>query len=197
MQASAVGVGSLEVLGELATVGLDVGTILGCFATFDLLFALGFGNELVELVLTFGGINMYAFEATRAAGGEEGQYLGENEGTVCVASGGQGRHEDISEAQAALNVLTEQYGIDADRIVLEEKSTDTEENLSYSLEIIGDSGASVGIVTNGFHELRAMSIARKTGYENVYSVPAQTLFPVGIHYCVREFFGMVEVWLKY
>ena len=125
------------------------------------------------------------------------EYLNENKKTICIASGGQGRYEVISEAQAAFNTLTEQYEIPKDRIILEEKSTDTEENLKYSLEIIGDPNASVGIVTNGFHELRAMSIANEVGYENVHSVPAQTLFPVGIHYCVREFFGMVEFYVKY
>ncbi len=125
------------------------------------------------------------------------EYLNENLETVCIASGGQGRHEEISEAQAAFNRLTEQYGIPGERIVLEERSTDTEENLKYSLEIIGDPSASVGVVTNGFHELRSMSIAKEVGYENVHSVPAQTLFPVGIHYCVREFFGMVEFYVKY
>ncbi len=124
-------------------------------------------------------------------------YLNENVETVCIASGGQGRYEEISEARAAMNELSGKYEIPKERIILEEKSTDTEENLKFSLEIIGDPNASVGIVTNGFHELRAMSIADKVGYENVHSVPAQTLFPVGIHYCVREFFGMVEFYLKY
>ena len=54
----------------------------------------------------------------------------------------------------------------------------------------------MGIVTNGFHELRALSIAKREGYENVSSVPARTLFPVGIHYVVREFFGMTEFYMK-
>lgn len=53
------------------------------------------------------------------------------------------------------------------------------------------------LVTNGFHDLRAISIAKKTGYENVSSVPARTLMPVGIHYTVRKFFGMVEFILKF
>lgn len=136
--------------------------------------------------------NPYKARLKRAA-----EYLKENEGTVAVLSGGQGSDEAISEALAAKNVLVDQYGIDESRLILEEKSRDTEQNLKYSLEIIGDPDACVGIVTNGFHELRAMSIAGEVGYENVYSVPAQTLFPVGIHYCVREFFGMVEFWIKY
>lgn len=125
------------------------------------------------------------------------EYLNENEGTQAVASGGQGRHEAISEAEAAKRRLSDLYGIDESRIILEDQSADTEQNLKFSLEIIGDADASVGIVTNGFHELRAMSIAREVGYKNVYSVPARTLFPVGIHYCVREFFGMMEFYVKY
>jgi uncharacterized SAM-binding protein YcdF (DUF218 family) len=60
------------------------------------------------------------------------------------------------------------------------------------MDIIGDPAASVGIITNSFHEYRAMQIALKAGYENVNKVPATTLLPVGIHYMVREFFGVVE-----
>ena len=74
-------------------------------------------------------------------------------------------------------------------------STDTEENLKNCLEIIGNVDASVGIITNGFHEFRAMAIAKNTGYTNVYSVPSITLMPVGIHYVVREFFGMMEYYM--
>ena len=135
--------------------------------------------------------NPYRARIERAA-----EYLGENERTMVVASGGQGKFEEISEAECARRKLVDVYGIDENRIILEEKSTDTEENLRYSLEYIKDPTASVGIVTNGFHELRALSIAKREGYENVSSVPARTLFPVGIHYVVREFFGMTEFYMK-
>jgi protein-S-isoprenylcysteine O-methyltransferase Ste14/uncharacterized SAM-binding protein YcdF (DUF218 family) len=135
--------------------------------------------------------NPYRVRIQKAA-----EYLKDNEVTLAVASGGQGKHESISEAECARRKLTESYGIADYRIIMEEKSTDTEENLKYSLEIIGDPSKRVGIVTNGFHELRALSIAKNIGYENVSSVPAVTLMPVGIHYMVREFFGMVEFYLK-
>ena len=69
-------------------------------------------------------------------------------------------------------------------------------HFKYSYEIIGDPNASVGVITNGFHELRALSIAKRTGFNNAYSVPAVTLYPVGIHYVVREFFGMMEYYIK-
>ncbi|WP_081811845.1 MULTISPECIES: ElyC/SanA/YdcF family protein [unclassified Butyrivibrio] len=135
--------------------------------------------------------NQYKARIRKAA-----EYLDENENTKIIASGGQGNDEEISEAECAKRKLVSQYGIDESRIIPEEKSTDTEENLRYSLEIIGDPTISTGIVTNGFHELRAMSIAKREGYKNVYSVPAKTLFPCGIHYVVREFFGMTEFYIK-
>ena len=123
------------------------------------------------------------------------EYMEENPDTVLIASGGQGRTEIISEAECIKEQLTEVYGIDSDRIIMEQKSTNTIENLKYSLEIIGDPEQSVGIVSNGFHEYRAMLIAKQAGYKNVTPVPSTTLLPVGVHYIVREFFGVVSLYL--
>ncbi|MBQ2388241.1 MAG: YdcF family protein, partial [Clostridia bacterium] len=62
-------------------------------------------------------------------------FLNANPNSVCVASGGQGNGENISEAKAIFNFLTEN-GISLDRIYLDEKSTNTSENLSFSADII-------------------------------------------------------------
>ncbi len=125
------------------------------------------------------------------------EYMAENPATILVASGGQGADEEISEAECIKNRLVNRYGIEAERIIMEDRSRDTEENLQNSLRIIGDPDASVGIITNSFHEYRAMRIAEHAGYRNVHTVPATTLLPVGIHYMVREFFGVVECMIKY
>ena len=123
------------------------------------------------------------------------EYMEENPDTILIASGGQGPTEIISEAECIKEQLTDVYGIDPDRIIMEQKSTNTIENLKYSLELIGDPEHSVGIVSNGFHEHRAMLIAGQAGYKNVTPVPATTLLPVGVHYIVREFFGVVSLYL--
>lgn len=125
------------------------------------------------------------------------EYMQENPDTILIASGGQGRGEDISEALCIKENLVESYGISPERILLEEASYDTETNLIYSMEIIQDADASVGIISNGFHEYRACMIAEHVGYENVHSVPAATLLPLGIHFVVREFFGVVECMMRY
>ena len=120
------------------------------------------------------------------------EYMHENPETMLIASGGQGSDEGISEAECIRRVLTEQYDIAKERILLEDQSTSTEENLKFSMNILGKNDATVGIVTNGFHEFRAMMIAEKEGYLDANSVPAETLLPIGIHYTVREFFGIVQ-----
>ena len=121
------------------------------------------------------------------------EYMKENPDTILIASGGRGSDEEISEAECIRRTLIQKYGIAAERIMQEDRSTSTAENLRYSMEIIGDADASVGVVTNGFHEYRAMLFAQKAGFHNLCSVPAKTLLPIGIHYTVREFFGVVSL----
>lgn len=116
------------------------------------------------------------------------EYMKANPSTILVASGGQGWDEGISEAECIKNQLSDR-GIDESRIVLESKSTSTEENLFNTFEIIGDK--ELGIITNSFHEYRALRLAKQAGFTDVYPVPATTLYPVGIHYIVREFFGVI------
>ena len=124
------------------------------------------------------------------------QYMKENPDTVLIASGGQGADEKISEAECIKRVLVSDYAIPEERILLEARSTSTEENLRYSLKLIGDANAKTGIITNGFHEYRALRIAGREGFQNACPVPATTLLPVGIHYTVREFFGVVYLLLS-
>lgn len=121
-------------------------------------------------------------------------YSVRNENTKVIASGGQGPDEIVSEAEVIRRNLI-QMGLEENRILIEDESTDTVENFRNSKELIPE-GSSVGIVTNGFHLYRSELIASALGYENISGVPAQTLFPVGIHYVVREFFGVVQLWYQ-
>ena len=118
-------------------------------------------------------------------------YMMENPDTILIASGGKGWGEQISEAECIRNVLIE-MGLYESRILLEDKSTDTEENIKNSYALIEDKERRVGVVTNSLHIWRAVEIAKSQGHEKVSGVPAKTLMPVGIHYVVREFFGFIK-----
>ena len=118
------------------------------------------------------------------------EYLQENPDTKAVLSGGQGPGEDISEAEAMAEYL-EKLGIDRDRMLLEERSTNTEENFIYSREMItGD--VRVVVVTSNFHVYRSLRIARKQGLTQVEGLGADVMWFTIPNLYVREAFALVK-----
>ena len=114
------------------------------------------------------------------------KYLSDNPGTPCIATGGQGEDEGISEAECIRRGLTAR-GIADDRIILEEEATDTTTNFTNSFELLPDGADDIGVVTNDFHVLRALMTARGLSGLNFYAISARST-PWGyIHYCLREF----------
>ncbi len=98
-------------------------------------------------------------------------YLRENPGTRCIVSGGKGSNEPCSEAECMATYLRE-AGIDESRVVLEDRSRSTVENLRYSRELLGSASDRVGIVTNDFHVFRACRIAARQGLTGACGVSA-------------------------
>lgn len=119
------------------------------------------------------------------------EYLKENPETIAVLSGGQGDGEDITEAQCMYEYLTA-HGIEGDRLLKEERSTSTQENLQFSAEVIGTKEASVGILSNNFHVYRAKLLAQKQGYMQVHGISAKSDWRLQVHYLVREFFALIK-----
>lgn len=118
-----------------------------------------------------------------------GEYLAANPETCAVLSGGQGADEEISEAQCMYEQLVA-AGVDPARLILEDRSTDTSENLRFSRQLIPE-GASVGLVTNNFHIFRALALARGLGWQGVQGIPVATSVISVPHYYMREFVGVV------
>ena len=90
------------------------------------------------------------------------QILKNNPDALCIVSGGQGENETVTEAESMLHTL-KFYGIDPARIYIEDKATDTIENLTLSADIIIDEGLDdlpIIIVTNKFHTGRAKFLAK-------------------------------------
>lgn len=102
-----------------------------------------------------------------------GEYLRDNPETKAVVSGGQGPDELISEAEAMRRALV-RIGIEEKRILMEDRSTSTNENLTFSKAYIPD-GASVVIVTSKFHVYRACHLARRCGYTSVSGLGAENV----------------------
>lgn len=118
-------------------------------------------------------------------------YIQDNPGCKVIVSGGQGKGEDITEGKAMEDYLASQ-GLSRNQIIKEEKSENTDENLRYSMDIIGNKADKVVIVSNNFHIYRAKRIAIKQGYENVSGIGTRTvLFTVPNCY-LREAFAVIK-----
>ena len=119
------------------------------------------------------------------------EYLTANENTLCVVSGGQGANEPCTEAQGMYDYLVEK-GIAPERILMEDKSTDTSENIAYSAALIGGTDYEVGIVTNNFHVFRGVMLARHAGFKNACGISARSNIYFQPNNLVREFFGIMK-----
>ncbi len=121
------------------------------------------------------------------------EYLTANKHTLAIVSGGKGPGEDISEAKAMQQGLIAQ-GIEEARIMMEDKSTTTHENIVFSKELIPDTAASGLIVSNDFHIYRAVEIARKEGL-NMKGMPAKTPKVSLLKSYTREYLAITKYYL--
>ena len=118
-------------------------------------------------------------------------YLEANPDTLCIASGGQGDDEGISEAQCIRDNLMA-LGIDGARIVLEDRSVDTYTNLQNRIPLLPEGTRTVGIVTSDFHVFRSLRTAAFQGWDyEFYGIPARSSRSGFLHYAVREFCAIV------
>lgn len=121
-------------------------------------------------------------------------YLELHPNTKVIVSGGQGSNELISEAEAMKNFLVSK-GINPNRIIEENKSESTFQNLEFSqkkLEEQGIKNNEVLIVTSDFHLYRAMEIADYLGLKTE-GLPAKTPIVLRIQYMTREFPAMIKL----
>ena len=113
-----------------------------------------------------------------------------------VVCGGQGKGEDISEAQCMKDWLIAR-GIAEERILSEDQSTSTMENLTNAKAIILEDGGSaddVAILSSNYHLYRAKEMAKSIGM-----VPAGVASPMGypiytVGMFIREAFGVTHIW---
>lgn len=92
------------------------------------------------------------------------RYLTDHPEAVCIASGGQSGSEPVSEAQCIRDTLVS-MGIAPERILLEDRSRSTEENLAFSARLIAEQGlpTAVAVASDNFHQLRAAIWAQRSG----------------------------------
>lgn len=120
------------------------------------------------------------------------EYLRASPRTIAIVSGGQGKGESISEAEAMRRYL-EDRGISAERIVIEDKSTNSKENLLFSFEKAMMNGASADasflIVSSKYHLYRARLLAKRIGF-NTDVLPSEIPPSVRTISWMREYLAL-------
>ena len=119
-------------------------------------------------------------------------YLDSSTDTVAVLSGGKTKKDYVEEAVCAYETLAD-LGVNTDRLIIEDKSLSTHENILFSCRIINDlqKEKNLAIVTDSFHQLRARLIIRKLGIKaHIGAVNAKTCFLYIPTYYVREWIAL-------
>ena len=106
---------------------------------------------------------------------------------IFIPSGGKGNDEIISEAEAMKNYLLES-GIKEEKILVENQSTNTYENIKFSNKLISNKKSSIGFSTTNYHVLRAGLIATEQGLK-IEGIGSKTKSYFMINAFIREFIG--------
>lgn len=122
------------------------------------------------------------------------EYLMDNIKTVVIVSGGQGSNEPMSEAEGMERYLIEK-GIEPDRILKEELSVNTHQNLVFSKNLYLRAVSEIGIVSSNFHIFRAKKLALKAGFQKVYGLPAYSEPLMLLNHTSREVCGIIKDYL--
>lgn len=125
---------------------------------------------------------------------ESTKVIKENPSAKIVVSGGMGPGETITEAEAMKRYLVKN-GVEESRIIKEDKSRSTSENMEFTkkaIEAIDDNkNIKILIITNNFHMFRSRLLASHYGF-NAYGSPA-ALHPLLVpSYYAREYMAVIK-----
>lgn len=118
--------------------------------------------------------------------------------TLVVTSGGQGRDEWVPEGDAMRDYLIAK-GLAPERVVSEARSTSTEENFAFSLEILRargyDETTPIVYVSNEFHCYRAGRYAAMAGFTHATELAAGTPLRSLLPCYLREALALLYYWV--
>ena len=116
---------------------------------------------------------------------------------VLVPSGGQGNDEPVSEAEAMAGYMRSR-GIAEERILIENRSRTTKENLDFSRSLIAgnEKDRKTAFSTSNYHVCRGGILAEEMGW-NIDGMGSRTKWYFWPNAFLREFIGLLaESWVQ-
>jgi uncharacterized SAM-binding protein YcdF (DUF218 family) len=127
----------------------------------------------------------------------EAQGAATGKAAVLVPSGGQGSDEPVSEAEAMAGYLRSR-GVAEERILVENRSRTTKENLDFSRGLITgtEKGRKTAFSTSSYHVCRGGILAEEMGW-NIDGMGSRTKWYFWPNAFLREFIGLLaESWVQ-
>jgi len=123
-------------------------------------------------------------------------YWQQNPDAYIIVCGGLGNRATITEAEAMSRFLIAR-GIPQEKILLEEMSTSTLENLMFAKEILEDhfpDGFRAVLITNDFHIYRGVQMAESIGLEVTRAGAHTDWYSLAVNY-IREMLAVMHMWV--
>ena len=133
-----------------------------------------------------------------------GDYMSMHDNTVCVVTGGTLKWLPYPEAPEIKRQLVK-TGIKSERILIEEESKDTIQNLQFTCRLLAKENdisvnevleSKIIIVTSRFHLRRAERLAKRIGFKNIKGIPTRCPLIYILHNYVREICAYVKLNLR-
>lgn len=117
-------------------------------------------------------------------------YLKKFKCTKVIVSGGTGEDEPVSEGFVMKKFLV-RSGISENRILIEDSSRNTFENLRNTREILKGIDE-ILIITSGYHLFRSRILANRIGFKKVYLIGSEVSEKSRAKNIVREVFATIK-----
>lgn len=183
--------------GWIVYIGLAVAGILAAIILFALVLVMSqfnsAGEKDADVVIVLGAqiIDDRPSKVLRKRLDTAAAYLKENVDTICIVSGGQGANEICPESKVMKDYLVS-CGINESRIIEEDKSKNTSENIAFSKKLMPQDTDRVAVITSNFHLYRGLSIAKKANLPGLAGIAAPSSAPYLPNNVLRECLGIVK-----
>lgn len=166
-----------------------------CLSAFINTFHLFKSRKLDYIIVLGAGIKGEQITPLLASRIDKGiEILKKNPKALLIMSGGQGKGEDVPEGEAMAHYAIHK-GIDESKILIENKSTNTKENLLFSSKLITKESPRVGIVTTSYHVFRSLILAKNLGIRCI-GFGSITKWYFTLNALIREFIGYLSMTWK-
>jgi membrane protein len=157
---------------------------------------IGKGKNLDYIIVLGAGIKGKQVTPLLASRIDKGiELLKYNPNAKLILSGGMGPGEDIPEGVAMAD-YAKQNGVYEEKIIIEDKSKNTYENLLFSSKLMDKENPKIALVTTSYHVFRALVFAKKLNIPCI-GYGSKTKWYFTLNALIREYIGYLSISYKF